>query len=266
MSTRASASGPGSLAVQVNLLSVFGKSAFKGELRWKLRPVPWDEFESSATTSVEPTQLFFTKKLDVSDAQRLVPYSLDGEDSRRRVKQEVRVCTMYKPKSKKVLPVDQGDGKGEKPGGREDWYERAKLRGTPQRQFGKYKDHLIPRFSDIPRGSRLTPERLAKLDVGDEITPEERIFFEEMLLNREKAIAFDWKECGRVHEDVSPPIVIKTVPHRAWQSPGIACPKALREQMMEMLRDRLERGVLERCFGPYRNPWFLVSKKAPRQY
>jgi hypothetical protein len=123
---------------------------------------------------------------------------------------------MYKPKSKKVYPVDFGDEKGEKPGGRVDWYKRVKLREHPQEQVGKYKDHLIPRFYDIPRGSRLTPKRLKKLDVGEEITTEERVFFEEMMLNREKVITFDWKECGKVHEDVTPPIVIKTVPHKAW--------------------------------------------------
>ena len=267
MSTRANASGrKESLAVQVNQLSVFERPAFKGESGLKLKPLLWKEAENSAATSVGPMQLFFTKKLDVFDMQELVPCSLGWEGSSSKVRQVVQVYTMYKPKSKKVLPVDRGDGKGEKPGGREDWYERAKLRETSQEQVGKYREHLIPRFSDIPRGSRLTPERLAKLDVGDEITAEERLLFEEMLLNREKAIAFDWKECGQVHEDVSPPIVIKTVPHKAWQSPGIACPKVLREQMMEMLRDRLKRGVLERCYGPYRNPWFLVSKKTPGQY
>jgi ribonuclease HI len=181
-------------------------------------------------------------------------------------RQSVQVYTMYTPKSKKVLPVDFGYEKGEKPGGREDWYERAKLRESPQEQVGKYKDHLIPRFCDIPRGSRLTPERLKKLDVGEEITTEERVFFEEMMLNREKAMAFDWKECGKVHEDVTPPIVIKTVEHKAWQSPGFPLPRVLREQMLEMLRDRLAKGVLERCFGPYRNPWFLVAKKQKGQY
>ena len=33
-----------------------------------------------------------------------------------------------------------------------------------------------------------------------------------------------------------------------------------------MLRDRLDKGVLERYFGLYRNPWFLVSKKTLGQY
>jgi hypothetical protein len=40
----------------------------------------------------------------------------------------VQVYTIYKPKSKKVVLVDFGDEKGEKPRGREDWYDRSKLR------------------------------------------------------------------------------------------------------------------------------------------
>jgi hypothetical protein len=254
----------------VNHFSAFRRLAFTDSLDWKLKPVIWKSFDKSTAASAEVQYLFFTKKLGLSDILGINPYPLkekrDWHKNQERLRRIVPVYTLYKPKSKKVQPVDIGDEKGEKPGGREDWYERAKLRETPQEQEGKYKDHLIPRFCDIPRGSRLTPERVKKLDVGEEITPEERDLFEEMLLNREKAIAFDWKECGKVHEDVTPPIVIKTVPHKAWQAAGFAFPKALREKMMEMLRDRLDKGVLERCFGPYRNPWFLVSKKTPGQY
>ena len=33
-----------------------------------------------------------------------------------------------------------------------------------------------------------------------------------------------------------------------------------------MLRERLKRGVLEKCSGLYRNPWFLVLKKTPDIY
>jgi hypothetical protein len=29
-----------------------------------------------------------------------------------------------------------------------------------------------------------------------------------------------------------------------------------------MLRERIDREVLESCYGPYRNPWFLVAKKS----
>ena len=33
-----------------------------------------------------------------------------------------------------------------------------------------------------------------------------------------------------------------------------------------MLRERLARGTLEYCESPYRNPWFLVSKKERNKY
>ena len=88
----------------------------------------------------------------------------------------------------------------------------------------------------------------------------------EMLVNHEAAIAFDWTESSQIHEDVSPPIMIKTVEHEAWQEPSFPVPKGLLPVVLEILRDRLERGVLEYCDGPYRNPWFLVAKKAPGAY
>ncbi len=36
--------------------------------------------------------------------------------------------------------------------------------------------------------------------------------------------------------------------------------------MIEMLKDRVEKGVLEPSYGPYRNPWFLVKKKEKGKY
>jgi hypothetical protein len=187
---------------------------------------------------------------------------------RKRIQEQssVEVNAAYKSKAKKVVPVDFGDGMGEKPGGREDWYERSKLRDTKQQQKGQFQEYLIPRFCDIPRGSRLTLERVAKLDIGTELWPREMEMFLEMMTNREKVIAFDWMECGRIHEDVTPPIEIKTIPHTAWQAPNFPCPKSLLPVAHKMLKERLERGVLERCFGPYRNPWFLVGKKEKNAY
>ena len=36
--------------------------------------------------------------------------------------------------------------------------------------------------------------------------------------------------------------------------------------VIQMLRDRMKHGVLEKCYGPYRNPWFLVEKKVKKTY
>jgi hypothetical protein len=178
----------------------------------------------------------------------------------------LQVNTAYKRKAQKVQPINANDGSGEGPGGRPDWYARSKDRMPAQEPEGKYKDHLLPRIAKFPRGTRVTPERMAKLNVGKWLSMEEREMFDEMILNREGTLAFDWTEVGRIHEDVCPPIVIKTVPHEAWQEKNYHCPRALLPIVVKMLLERLERGVLEKCSGPYRNPWFLVAKKTAGTY
>ena len=50
---------------------------------------------------------------------------------------------------------------------------------------GQYISLLIPKFSTIPRGSRLTPERLNSIIIGKNLTPQEKKLFTEILYNRE---------------------------------------------------------------------------------
>ena len=47
---------------------------------------------------------------------------------------------------------------------------------------------------------------------------------------------------------------IRTVPHKAWQAPGFPVPKALKPIVIKMLQERIDAGLLEPSFGPYRNP------------
>ena len=39
-------------------------------------------------------------------------------------------------------------------------------------------------------------------------------------------------------------------------------PKALKETVIRILKERMRSGLLEDCDGAYRNPWFLVKKKS----
>ena len=208
-----------------------------------------------------------TAKLQTKDGEKQErSVSKASQRKSKRALQSLRIAAAYKSKAKKVRPVDANDGTGDNPGGLADWYARAKLREHKQEHIGKYKDHLLPRITAIPRGSRLTPERLKALDVGTWLWDDEKAMFDELMINREGALAFDWKEVGKIHEDVSPPIVIKTIEHKAWQEPNFPCPRALIPIVVKMLQERLERGVLEKCDGPYRNPWFLVAKKLAGTY
>jgi len=173
---------------------------------------------------------------------------------------------MYKRKADKVRPVDYGISDGKSPGGVLNWVERSKESDIYNKPVGEYSKWLIPKFSSIERGSRLTEERASQLIIRKELTKEEKALFIEMLYCREKVLAFDFSHCGKVRPEVAPPQVIKTVEHEAWQVPGFPVPKALVPMVVKMLRERLKNGVLEHCSGPYRNPWFLVKKKKPGEF
>ena len=90
--------------------------------------------------------------------------------------------------------------------------------------------------------------------------------FEELIINRKGAIAFDQKEVRKIYKDVSPLILIKTILHKAQQEKNFPCLKALMLVVVKMLLERLDRGVLEKCNRPYKNPQFLVAKKLASTY
>ena len=82
-----------------------------------------------------------------------------------------------------------------------------------------------------------------------------------ILYNRETALAWDFTEIRKVKPEVSLPVQIRTVDHKAWHCAGFPIPKALNQTVIEMLNNRVDKGMLEPCHGPYRNLWFLIKKK-----
>jgi len=167
--------------------------------------------------------------------------------------------TLYKKKGVKVLPADVGYDCGEKPGGDDKW-RKKRMETEWYEAGGRFTEHIIPKFSTIERGSRLRKNRIEKMNIGEQLWKEERELLMEVLFNREAAIAFDGSEKGRFHDDIEPPHVIPTVPHKPWQAPNFKIPAGLRDVSARIIEDRLECGTIERSFGPYRNPWFLVEK------
>ena len=47
---------------------------------------------------------------------------------------------------------------------------------------------------------------------------------------------------------------IKTVPYKAWQVSSFSISRVFKKKIIEMLKDRISREVLERNDSPYRNP------------
>ena len=172
--------------------------------------------------------------------------------------QRTSVRTMYKRKDRKVLPVNIPLADGAKPGGDYLWKELSverKMAGkTSEQHYGK----------TVLRGSRLTPERIAKMKIGNGfLSPEERAMFLEMLFEYEGVFAFDDSEMGTLDPRIEPPVVINTVPHSPWQQQNLRLPKAMLDMATDMVKGKLKSGLIEPSQGPYRSRYFLTTKKEP---
>ena len=169
---------------------------------------------------------------------------------------------LYRGKKDKVKPVNRPHQEGLKPKGVGKWKEQiAVYKSDDSNKSGSQYPWLIPKFSNIERGWRLTPERIEKLKLGESLTSEERIVPLEVLFNREAGIAFDFTEKGYFKPEVEPPHAIPTIQHDQWEVSNFRVPKALEKNVTEIIKANLDYGVLERSFGPYRNPWFLFLKR-----
>jgi hypothetical protein len=165
-------------------------------------------------------------------------------------KECAQIRTMYKRKDKKVNPVNAPLPDGIKPEG-EPLYENLNVHA------GK----------TVPRGSRLTPERLAEMKIGEGLLwPSEREWFVNLLYEFEGVLAFEDAHMGLLDPAIEPPIQIHTVPHEPWQQQNLRLPKAMQDVATDIVKQKLDAGILEHSQGPYRGRYFVVAKKEPSSW
>jgi transposase InsO family protein len=171
--------------------------------------------------------------------------------------------TMHKTKDKKVQPVHDSTVVPHKVEGRNDWRERAAARHPPNedQSWRQFSTLIRDRTAPFPKGLRVTEERFKDMKIAGWLWPREVDMLKEVFWCREAALSFDFSESGRIHPDVVPPIKLNTIPHDAWKEGNFPIPRKLREEVSDMVQQRLTRGVLELSKSPYSNPWFLVKKK-----
>jgi hypothetical protein len=158
-----------------------------------------------------------------------------------------KVRTMYKKKAKKVNPVNTPLPDGIKPeGGPLDWAGNI--------HAGKI----------VPRGSRLTPERIAVMNIGGGTLRDAEVqLVRDLLFKHEGVFAFDDSEMGILDPAIEPPVKIHTVPHQPWQQQNLRLPKSMQDAATAIVKEKLANGTLEASQGPYRSRYFLVAKKEP---
>ncbi|KAL3680762.1 hypothetical protein R1sor_023718 [Riccia sorocarpa] len=157
---------------------------------------------------------------------------------------EAEVHAKYKSVLKKVKPV------------------ATPLPGNSQQQVELAAKE--PDLRDIHKiGHKFTPETLAKLKIGgdDFLTDCEKKEFEEMIKSYEKAFSFSAEEIGCVDPKVIAPMVIFTVPHVPWDLKPIPVPRAMLPKLIDLLKEKMQMGILEPSMAPYSSRWFTVPKK-----
>ena len=128
------------------------------------------------------------------------------------------------------------------------------LRGLPELP-------LVPQ-NFVP-GTRLTQERFEQFDWDPEgfLTDEEKRLVQWLVRTHEKAFAWSESEKGRFDEEYFPPVLIPTVEHVPWVLRNIPIPNGIYDQVIRIIKEKVESGVYEPSNSSYRSRWFCVVKK-----
>jgi transposase InsO family protein len=167
-------------------------------------------------------------------------------------KKEVLVAAAkYKPVDRKVRPV---------PGVMPE--DARTIRRFPSDPLAGYEKPTLdpPPFAD---GKRVTRERLGKLGLFKSgfLWPQEIRIAEDVLLRREKSLAFDETEKGRFSDDYFSGYKIPVIPHEPWQEKPIRLPPAWMPAIHKLFKEKVLNGTYEPTQSSYCSKWFAVVKK-----
>ena len=110
---------------------------------------------------------------------------------------------------------------------------------------------------------KLTQERMdsLKLNENQELTLEEQKLLQHILLVNERSIAFEENERGTFRQDYFSDYQISCMEHEPWVEKNIPIPPGYQEEILRLLREKIEGGVYEPTQSSYRSKQFCVKKK-----
>ena len=167
-------------------------------------------------------------------------------------KETVLAGKKYKPVALKVKPVY-----AELP---EQYRITREIRGDPLQDL----PILNPRPPNFAPIGRYTQERKGVIDEAhkdDFLWPEERKLMHHLLMEQERAFAWDDNERGSFREDFFPPVIIPTIEHKPWVYRNIPIPSGIYGEVCRLVQNKIDAGVYEPSNASYRSRWFTVAKK-----
>ena len=110
---------------------------------------------------------------------------------------------------------------------------------------------------------RYTEERKKKMPVNTTgfLWPEEEKLVHYLIKEHEMAFAWTEEEKGKFSDDYFEPVVIPTVEHVPWVLRNIPIPPGIYDQVIEIIKNKIQSGVYEPSNSSYRSRWFCVLKK-----
>jgi len=111
--------------------------------------------------------------------------------------------------------------------------------------------------------TRITQERLDTLliDENPDILEEEKRLLKHVLMLNSRSIAFEEKERGTFRQDYFTNYQIPVIAHVPWMDKNIPLPPGHRDEIIRMLKEKMDGGVYEKAQSSYRSRWFCVQKK-----
>ena len=162
-----------------------------------------------------------------------------------------REVFVYKPVHKRIKPVPATFPQ-----------EAAVTRTIPEDPLLSLPE-LSRNPPDFCPTERLTWERLQSMKLNEDgfMLPEEEKLFEQVLRLNDTSLAFENSQRGNFSDKYFSPYIIPTIPHVPWAQKNAPIPAGIRDQVIEMLKDKIVTGVMEPCQSAYRSHWFCVMKK-----
>ena len=111
--------------------------------------------------------------------------------------------------------------------------------------------------------AKVTTERMNSLaiDTNADLMPEERKLLKHILVTNERSIAFDEQERGTFRSDYFTDYKMPVIDHLPWQDKNMPIPHGYRDEIIRLLKEKIDAGVYEEAQSSYRSRWFCVKKK-----
>ena len=213
--------------------------------------------EGKRMTKEEKVEIYLSaavkdSKLVEKNRDRLQHYLQRTSQVKSVAKERAAVYTKYKPVALKVKPLFTD--------------LPAKYRIIREIQGDPLENMpvLNPNPPEFKPTGRYTLERKEAMDLvheGDFLWPEERKLVHHVMMEQEKAFAWDDAERGSFRTDFFPPIVMPVVEHTPWVYRNIPIPAGIYNEVCKMVQKKLDAGVYEPSNASYRSRWFTVAKK-----